>query len=429
MILAVARNRLMSLTHDRAAFVLAFVLPVAFFTIFAAIFGRSSERTATRRIPVAVVDEDGSENSRRFVAALRAEKGLRVLLAPGEDRKAPGQPYSRQDAEAAVRGGDISVALVIPRGFGERPISFEPGIERPRLTILADSSDPIAPQVLAGLVQKVAMTAMPDALARSGMEALDRFGGGLTPEQRSKMEENLGWLRRHSQTPSSGSTAAGPAASGLIDVETRDLMGETKSNPTVAFLAAGLGVMFLLFSAAGAGGALIEEVESGTLDRILSTRVSMSKLLLGKLLYLAGIAAVQLTVMFLWGSLVFGLELRKHLAGFTVMTVATALACSTYGLLLASICRTRMQLVAVANLTILTMSALGGSMFPRYLMPEGMQKAGLVTINAWAIDGFQKVFWREEPLWRLWPQVAALLGVTVLLLAFARRIARRWEIA
>jgi ABC-type multidrug transport system permease subunit len=36
------------------------------------------------------------------------------------------------------------------------------------------------------------------------------------------------------------------------------------------------------------------------------------------------------------------------------------------------------------------MSAIGGSMFPRFLMPDAMQKAGLWTINAWAIDGFHQ---------------------------------------
>jgi len=49
-------------------------------------------------------------------------------------------------------------------------------------------------------------------------------------------------------------------------------------------------------------------------------------------------------------------------------------------------------------------------MFPRFLMPEAMQKAGLLTINAWAIDGFTKVFWRDEPISHLWPQVLVLLG-------------------
>jgi ABC-2 type transport system permease protein len=98
-------------------------------------------------------------------------------------------------------------------------------------------------------------------------------------------------------------------------------------------------------------------------------------------------------------------------------------------MLLASACRTRAQLGALSTLVILIMSSVGGSMFPRFLMPEAMQKAGLLTINAWAIDGFTKVFWRDEPISHLWPQVAVLLMVAVALFAIARRLARRWEYA
>jgi ABC-2 type transport system permease protein len=109
------------------------------------------------------------------------------------------------------------------------------------------------------------------------------------------------------------------------------------------------------------------------------------------------------------------------------MGVCTAFAVGAFGILLASICHTRAQLGALSTLVILIMSSIGGSMFPRYLMPEAVQKAGLLTINAWAIDGFTKVFWRDEPISHLWPQVSVLLAVGVVLLLIARRIARRWE--
>jgi ABC-2 type transport system permease protein len=72
------------------------------------------------------------------------------------------------------------------------------------------------------------------------------------------------------------------------------------------------------------------------------------------------------------------------------------------------------------------MSALGGSMFPRFLMSESMQKVGLLTFNAWALDGYLKVFWRNAPLWQLWPQVLVLSTLTMVFLATARVLARRW---
>ncbi len=387
MIFAVVRTHLARLRRDRAAFVLAFIVPIVFFSIFAALFGGS--RGGTRRISLAVVDEDGSDASRSLVSALRAEKGLMVVTGSLPEGRGSEAAFDRASAEEAVRAGSLPVALVIPKGFDQvPPAPGSPG-GRSRLVLLADSSDPIAPQVVSGLLQGIAARSLPGA---------------------------------------SGAPAAG-APQGPVSIEVQDVLGRTKKNPTSALLASGLGVMFLLFSAAGAGGVLIEEAESGTLDRVLSTNVSMGRLLAGKLAYLSGVAVTQLVVMFVWAEIFFGLELHRHVVGFLIMTIATALACSCFGLVLAALSRSRLQLVALSNLLILAMSALGGSMVPRYLLSDTVQKLGLVTVNAWAIDGFLKVFWRDEPVTHLWPQVAALLAGSALLFAAARRLARRWDVA
>ena len=131
--------------------------------------------------------------------------------------------------------------------------------------------------------------------------------------------------------------------------------------------------------------------------------------------------------MFLWGELVFGLPLFSHLPGFVVMTVVTAPAAAALALILATLARSRAQLSGFSTILILTMSALGGSMFPRFLMSETMQQVGLVTFNAWALDGYLKVFWRDAPVWQLWPQVAVLSGLAVVFLCGARVLARKWE--
>jgi ABC-2 type transport system permease protein len=109
------------------------------------------------------------------------------------------------------------------------------------------------------------------------------------------------------------------------------------------------------------------------------------------------------------------------------MTAATALTCATFGLLLASATRTRAQLSAVSTLAVLTISALGGSMFPRFLMPERLQKASLVLFNSWALDGFINVFWREAPLTSLVMPVAVLIAWAIVFFLIARQLTRRWE--
>jgi ABC-2 type transport system permease protein len=90
------------------------------------------------------------------------------------------------------------------------------------------------------------------------------------------------------------------------------------------------------------------------------------------------------------------------------MAVPTALAASSFGLVLAALSKSRKQLVALSNLVILSLSALGGSMFPRFLMPELIQRFGLVAFNSWALEGFLDVLWRDRGPLALLPEIALL---------------------
>ncbi|HKO55286.1 MAG TPA: ABC transporter permease [Thermoanaerobaculia bacterium] len=411
MILSVMRAGWLNLRRDRAALMLSFVVPIVFFSIFAGLFAR---RNTTPKVSVVIADEDRSDNSRRLIEALRAEPALKVRTA--DDTAA---------ATALVKRGTVPVAIIIPKGFGTTRIRFgqQQKSDAPAFRLLTDSADPIAPQVANGLLQKTIMTAMPELMMDGGVEAMDKWSGGLTPEQRASLDKNMAWLRAQ---PAAKRRQGGGE---LINITMTDVVGETKRNPVVALFAAGIGVMFLLFTASNGGGALLEEAESGTLDRILTTRLTLTQLLLGKLVYLWTLGTLQLIVMFTWGAVVFRLELLRHLGGFAIMALATTLATSAFGLFLASLSRTRAQLGAISTLVVLTVSAIGGSMFPRFLMPEWVQKAGLVLFNSWALDGFTNVFWREEPLTVLVAPVAVLIGYALVFFVIARQLTRRWETA
>ncbi|MEO5895664.1 MAG: ABC transporter permease [Vicinamibacterales bacterium] len=415
----------MNLRRDRVAQALTFLLPIVFFSIFASVFG--GQGSGTSRIRVAVVDEDHSELSSRIVAGLGKETGLRVRTAATEDGIGT---IDRSGADTLVRNGDVPVAVVIPQGLGAGFATSGFGGGGPEIQLLADVSDRIAPQMVLGLLQKVAMTAAPDLLMQGGLTQFEKHAGAMTPQQKAAVDEWLPQLRDEANSVGGASSGMTTGAMG-VGVNVVDVMGSnTRRGSLISFYAAGIGVMFLLFSAvAGAGGALLDEVEAGTFERLLSTRVGMTSILLGKWLFLAMMGAAQLTVMFLWGALVFKLPLFSHLGGFAIMTIVTASAAAGLGLVLATIAKSRAQLSGFSTILILTMSALGGSMFPRFLMSETMQKFGLVTFNGWALDGYLKVFWREVPNWQLWPQVLVLTTLTIVFLSVARIMARRWEMA
>ncbi len=201
----------------------------------------------------------------------------------------------------------------------------------------------------------------------------------------------------------------------------------SQENPRIAMYAAGIAVLFLLFSATGHAAALLEEAESGTLDRILVSKAGLFHIISGKWLGIFLLGCLQLSVMFLWAEMIFRIQLWKHLDGFVIMTVSTAAATSSFAMLMATLCRSRAQLSAASVVIILSMSAVGGSMIPRFVMSDRMKEIGKWTFNAWALDGYQKVFWYQLPVSSLQTEVSVLLGSALVLGVLTLIFSRRWK--
>ncbi|QDV62168.1 ABC transporter permease [Crateriforma conspicua] len=398
MIWTVIQTGFRRLVHNRVELVMTFIVPIAFFSIFAVIFGRGMGTTP--RIKAVVVDEVESATSQAIASEIRESPGIRLMQQDD-------QVLTRQDAQDLVRGGSVTIAIVLTGTDAEI-----------RADLLADTSDQVAPQVVTALVTR---TLMIHAAGSSGMSVMAASAVGPASasggDADGSDEQSTTWV---------SDVNAKPAAA-MADVQVVDVMKSGKSNPVVSMYAAGIAVMFLLFGAAGAGGAMLEEKENQTLDRLLSTRLSMDQLLLGKWFYQTMLGMVQVSVMFVWAMIVFGVDLWHHLDGFIVMTCVTSAAAAAFGLALATLCRSRGQLNGLSVILILTMSALGGSMVPRYVMSDSLRQAGLWTFNAWALDGFDKVFWRDLPVSTLAPQLVVLLACTFGFLMLARLLAIRWE--
>ncbi|MHC4769372.1 MAG: ABC transporter permease [Planctomycetota bacterium] len=431
MIATLLKSSWLNLRRDYVALALTFVLPIAFFSIFALIFwNMGGGGDAMSNVDVVVVDEDDSEISRRLAEAIDADPALDV-------RTAPDGPLDREQARQLVRDGTVRVAIVIPGGFGESFFTFS---EETPVLLLADTvADPVAHQMVGGLLQRAAMTAAPDLLAERGLDQFDEYVG-MTDEQRTAIKPWLEELRALGSTNGeSGDKEAAETLetfSGIVQFETSDVQAPEDGDEDaddrgrlVAYYAAAIGVMFLLFSMAGAMSALLEEQRTGTLERLLNSNLSMGTLLAAYWLFAALLGFAQLTVMFVWGWAVFGLDLWtvNHLVGFAVMTAFAAAAAAAFGMMLGTVCRSEGQLRGISTIVILVMSAVGGSMVPRFIMPEAMQKAGLATFNGWALDGYRKVFHVDAPVYELWPQVLVLAGMAAVFLVVARLSARRWE--
>ncbi len=402
MSLTVMKIGLLRLLNNPLELALTFVVPILFFSIFALIFGRGIGRNRGVALEVAVIDEDDSQASEEFQDLLQATEGVKIV--PTGDENDPGAPVSRAAVQELVRLGRIDAAVVIPAGFGEQVSTTEDVAE---LEVLNDSSDPIATTMLSVLLRQTV--------------------GAVRGRRQARRARGLGDVLQLRLRAARGEVILDDGQTPKVEIREIDVLGERSANPTVAMYAAGISVMFLLFSAANFGGSLLEEQEAGTLERLLSSRLSLGGLLFGKWLFLMCIGSLQIFVMLAWAQLVFQVDVSRHLGGVILMSLATVAASASLGLFLAALCRTRAQLQAIGLTTVLVMSALGGSMVPRYLMSDELQRIGQYTFNAWAIDGFVKLLWRDEPASHVLREAGVLAVMAVAIGVLALILARRWQ--
>lgn len=437
MIWKVIEIHLRRLRHNRVEWLLTFVVPIAFFSVFAWIFTHGvgttpkvkvalvnashktdradASRTGTESAIDEVTPSEAFERCQYILDQLGESEGLRVMLPSDNVNE-----LNREAAETMVRRGIATIAVVV-NADGDQ-LSAE---------LLNDSSDKVASQVVTALVTQAMMAnSTPTVLPTDEKVASQPHDSKSGPGHGPSMRNVAATSKPASQpNPLAAQRPVALPAFAPPKIEVVNILGEGKSNPVISVYAAGIAVMFLLFNASTGGGVLLEERENQTLERLLSTQMTMDQLLLGKWFYLTLLGCVQVTVMFMWAQLVFGLDFVAHLDGFAIMTLATSAAAASFGLFLATLCRTRGQLGGLSVIAILTMSALGGSMVPRYVMSDSLQRAGLWTFNAWALDGYDKVFWRELPVGELGPQLTVLLAAAFGLLVAARVLAIRWETA
>lgn len=433
---------MLRLWNNKQELVLAFVVPVLFFSIFALIFSRGVGQSISQ-VRVSFIDDDRSAESRSIIAdACKPPEILPVTRVGHTSQDWSIEALSRW----LISQRNVEVVVYIPAGFTTQDPSS------PELSILLfnEGINPIGHRLVqASLAESIAMqfaaanladlqAARPTPVQTSANSTYTSFPGTRTSESTlSGMAEQTSSVQtavfERPATVEANRNHRSKANANTYDdgqqvFQSVNAFASNKHQPKVAMAAAGIAVMFLLFSANGAGASLLEEREAGTMGRLLSSRLSLTQLLMGKWIYITLLGFTQLCIMFAWGELVFKVNLLGHLPGFIAMSIATSAACASFALFLAALCKSRQQLHGISIVLVLTMSAVGGSMVPRYIMSDNMRILGKFTFNGWALDGFQKIFWYDLPLSAIRVEIAVLMGITLLLGGASRLLARHWSV-
>lgn len=390
---AVWRHGIRTWWKDRRSVMVGLLMPVLLFFVFALVFSTRRERLPV--LEVAWLDHDRSEVSERLLRLLESDGAVRAHPVGGESLK----PF--------IASGKYLLGVEIGAGLQDQLMRFR-NWDRAYVRVYHQATEGVRTNMLRGYLAKAGFLLLaeswsdPEASRWLSDPSVDPRWRRFVRDLRKALEESHAFMQPRGKSTLSES---------LLSISVEEVQGGPRVNASAVQQMAGVAVMFLLFSVARAGGVVLEEKESGTLKRILSSPITESEFLFGKFLSVTTNGFVQVGVLCLVGWLSFRVPIFRTPMTLALLVLATAAAAAAFGLCLATFCRTRDQVQATATFLILAMSLIGGSMVPKFLLPAWAQKLSVFTLNGWAMEGFLKVLLHGQGMASVWPDLAALFGM------------------
>lgn len=387
---------------DKRAVLLTFLLPIMLISLFSFAFGGiKSSNSSPKPLQLLVADMDKTPATQIIISKLDSVKGLEVSA------------MELNEARYEVTKGKYVGVLAFYKGFQD---SLKSGQGMP-VELLYDK----AQEMQVGLLQPILMNVL---LKFNAQERLHKNVADLLDASFPNLDKRFSdMIMKDIDEKFSRSGKSQEAGS---QIKMTSIVGEKKDvNLFLIQAIAGVAIMMLLFSVSGLAAGFLDEKENGTLKRLLYSPLRPTDIIFGKMLTALAVSLAQLSVMFVFSWLAFGLNISKNIPALVLMVASTAFAVSGMGIFLASISKTRAQANGLGTLTILTMSAIGGSMIPLFVMPAIMQKIAVVSINYWGIQGFYDIFWRGLPTIEILPRVLVLLAIGLGLIAASVSLFKR----
>ncbi len=453
-ILPLLRKDFLSFFRNKAAVSLTFIVPFAMIYLFGQIFGVNRKDSGPTGIPIAVVNASANPAAAKLVDALKAEKSFRVITDTA-NTDSTRRPLTEADLRPLMQqaGAPFRFALVLPADL----ISEENfGL---RLKFLSNPRNDIETQTVNGLLQKTIFSNVPELLGQSlqaaakkhlGERRLGQFNTGIATAVSTAFGGDPDEVRRRidagdfgfsalsqAATPAAKPAAATPATtpttttpapakassadvfSQFIRIEAEQVVGAKVKSPMATSLVGGWAIQFLLFALSASATSLFRERDAGIFQRILASPVTRSHILWSKFIYGVLLGLLQLIVLFVASSALYGIEIVPYLGRLALVCIFAAAACTSFGMLLAAVSPSPEAASSLATFLIMLMSAIGGAWFPITFMPAVIQQFSKLTLVYWSMEGFSAVLWAGQSLVQLLPILGILAGITAAVMSLA----------
>ena len=363
---------------DRAGLAFSLLLPIAIFALMYGALGGQTQFHGTAYI--VNQDPDGSY-SELIVNQLGSMDNLDV------------NQLSEEDADRKLERSDILIAFYIPEDFSA-DIGDGQSVD---LTIKQRGNGGTEGQIVAGIVRSVVETINQQLQVHAKVVSV--VGGNYDQD-----------------------TVDNHLANPTVSVNTNE---QGESPDLVKEFLPGIVSMFILFGISMNARTLYEERKRGTLERLITTRLSIGQMFTGKFLSYVARGFIQTLILFSLAYAVFQSSLFSPSSFFQALLLAIIFsgAAGAFGLIIGSISRSEGQAVWMAVFFTMTMVMLGGTFFP---ITEGgvLYYISKFSINTYINDALKAIIIDEASLASVWPELLIMAGVIMAGLAASRYLFR-----
>ena len=380
--LFITLNEIRLYLQDKGDLAFGLLLPVVTFALMYGAFGGHTLFEASARI----VNEDRGAYSTQLIEQLDAVEGIDIEL------------LTAADADARLERSDLLLVLYIPAGFSDELVSGG----KAELIFKQRGNGGQEGQILASIIRGVAGEMNQEFQVHNQVKS--NLGGPGIPEDRIDISVQK-YLEEERQQP----------VVGVVE----EVVGG--SPDFINLYLPGIVTMYVLFALTINARAIVEERKRGTLERLLTTRLSVGELFFGKFMASVTRGFVQTLILLCLSYAVFQLFTPLSFLAALVICLIFAAAASALGMIIASIARSEDGAVWIAVVFTMIMVMLGGTFFQ---VSEGsiLETIGKFSISTYANDALRTVVAEGGSLGDTVWKLVVLAGICVVGLGISRLI-------
>ncbi|MBW2314294.1 MAG: ABC transporter permease [Deltaproteobacteria bacterium] len=380
-VLAMARKELRQLVRDRMT--LGFIVGIP--TLQLVLFGYAINMDV-RQIPTAVLDRADSAFSRKLLGELAATQTFELLY----------RVRSEAEGIQLLEGSRVGAVVIVPPDLDRRLLRGR-GAE---ISILADASNPTVAS---------AVTLAGQGFGRDLAARMQPVQVGAGPAVTLRLAPN----DRNSFSVKSDFVRAEPIRVAVLPFYNPE-------RRTAVFIVPGLvGVILTMTMMLMTALAVVRERERGTFEYLISTPVSSSEVMIGKILPYLVVGHIQVGLVLFLGWALFDVPIHGSLVDLGFGALPFLAAMLAVGLVVSSLARSQFQATQMSFFFFLPSMLLSGFMFPFEAMPEPAQWIGEVLPLTHFLRIARGVLLKGAPIESLWSEVAAIVAFMVVALVLA----------